>query len=193
MQSSRVFRRRVPPRRVAPRPTNTKATTSQSNLKGPNIVRQPRTLRRRFMRRVQNAKGALQDIADTIKRALNRPAVVLVLVAVVLFWIDHHDKNGFVHRKCDGSTSGLCKWMLQNFDCFAGMVVFAPALYDLPQNIVLTATFISLGAIILLPPMEIWVYAASAFALHTYFTSRVTTTRIFVIIIAIIIFLIFKP
>nr|DAZ87786.1 TPA_asm: hypothetical protein 2 [Meterori virus] len=192
MQNSRV-RRRVPLPRATPRPANTRATNPQSSSKGSNVARQPRALRRRIMRRVQNAKGALQDIADTIKRALNRPAVVLVLVAVVLFWIDHHDKNGFIHRKCDGSTSGLCKWMLQNFDCFAGMVVFAPALYDLPQNIVLTATFISLGAIFLLPPMEIWVYAASAFALHTYFTSRVTTTRIFVIVIAVIIFLIFKP
>lgn len=136
--------------------------------------------------------NALSDVWDTVKRALNRPAVVLVLIAVVIFWIDHYDKNGFVQRKCNGTDTPLCKWVLKNFELVAGIVIFAPALYDLPQNVMLIASVISIGAILLLPVMHWWVYAAAAFAMHTYFTSRNIQTRILVIFIAVIVFLMFR-
>lgn len=183
------------PNTATPRPSrrNVSAPDRISRGREPratNNVRRPQP-RQNFGRR-NIARGALQDVVDTIKRALNRPAVVLVLVAVAIFWVDHYDKSGFVHRKCDGSTSPLCKWLISNFEQFAGLVVFVPALYDLPQNVMLTAAIVSIGAIFLLPAMELWVYAAAAFALHTYFTSRVTTTRIIVIIAAVVVFLVFR-
>lgn len=146
-------------------------------------------VRRRTPRRIINAA---QDTWDTLKRALNRPVVVLILLAVVIFWIDHNNNDGFIHRKCSNSTTPVCKWVLDNFKVVSGLVIFLPALYDLPSNVVFTASALAVTLILLLPPMEFWVYACAAFALHTYFTSRIMQTRLLVIVIAVVVFLLFR-
>lgn len=184
--NSTVRQRRVLlPTPVLRRPAQAIRRPQRGGPGGFAVRRNPRVRR-------QIVPNAAQDVYDTLKRALNKPTVVLVLAAVVIFWIDHYDKSGFVHRKCDGSASPLCKWFTTNFNVAAGLVIFAPALYDLPSPIILTATAVSYGAILLLPAMEFWVYAAAAFALHTYFTSRTMHTRLLVIVLAILVFLIFR-
>lgn len=138
-------------------------------------------------------KDIFNDVYETLVWLVKKPRVAIILLAVVLFYIDHAHSKGFVHKRCDGSTNAACIWILGNFENFQGFVVMAPFIYDLPEDIRPITGALTYAAVYLLPSQAFWVYGAAGVAIHTFFRSKNTQTKLVLAISAAVIYAISAP
>lgn len=122
-----------------------------------------------------------RDFQNTIRIALNNPTVVLMLALAVVFYIDHSGGKGVLTSYCNSKDHSACVWFKANTNKFMGMVLVFPALWDLPRNLFMMTTLVAYAGIYLLAAQSMIVYAAFGLAVHTYFRSRVSTTRYLII------------
>ncbi|QOJ43135.1 ORF3 [Nelorpivirus dungfly] len=128
---------------------------------------------------------ACDDIYTSLTSALNKP-VLFILTALVSCVVLTHQTSfatSFIGKIASQSDNTVSKWIIANSSKFLGMLIFLPALYDLPKKIRPIASISTIFWTLLIPESSIYQYVVQSLALHTYFKVSRPNTRFLIILV----------
>lgn len=170
---------------AAARPVPKKPTAPASSPK-----RQPRSSK---VEASFDLNSVVADVTSTFTKGLNRPLVLLSVVCVIALVVTHSSDftsgvlGKWVAEK--STTNSLAKWVHENQARFLGLVIFLPALIDSPENVRVAVALASVFWVMLIPAASIYEYVVQAFALHTYFRVRLQGSRVLILVIVGVLYL----
>ncbi|AQM55313.1 hypothetical protein 3 [Loreto virus] len=126
---------------------------------------------------------ATSDIFNSFTSALNKPAVIVLVALVASIVLTHQTSfaTSTIGKFLKDSDNSIAKWILKNSTKFLGMLIFIPALYNLPSKLRPVISIATVFWCLLVPESSIYQYVIQSFSLHTYFKVSQSNTRLLIV------------
>lgn len=123
------------------------------------------------------------DIASTLTRALSNPLVLLTIALSVGVITTHNfkDKKGFIYDTFNDKNDTISKWIVDNGQKVAGMLIFLPSVVDSPEKFRSVIALTSFLWVMVIPEASVVEYFLQSLAIHTYFKLNNNNSRLTVL------------
>jgi hypothetical protein len=160
---------------------------------GPWAAMAARTRRLNLLRQRKNdmISAVVNDVSDTIQRSLSDPQVITLLVVAAVLVFTHAgdiDNGPLKDLFPKDSKNSLVLWVRANVNKFFGMVVFAPAVFAVPNVHRATVALGAFAWIVIVPESSQAEYILQAILLALYFRVRGRNTKVAIVLFGLLLY-----
>lgn len=123
--------------------------------------------------------AVIADVRDSLISSINRPIVLCVLSVIIMliFTSGPNFSSGILAPFIKSSDTAAANWIRNNTNKFTGLLVFTPAVLDLPQSIRMPVAAFVVAWVMVIPEATVYEFFLQAFLLHTFFRVRRVNTK----------------
>nr|ABC86319.1 IP15837p [Drosophila melanogaster] len=131
---------------------------------------------------------AIDEIFNTFSRPLANPTFLVTIVLTLGIFLTHdfYSKEGVLFDWLSNYDNSFTTWVGQNAFKFAGLIIFIPAVIDIPKKNQVMLACLAFLWVMFVPESTVLEYAIQALALHTYFRVKTDNARFVVVLIVVV-------
>lgn len=168
---------------------NRKLNVLRANLKSMRRVNQPNfastsraktNVKQNTPKSRGEVEAVIADVRDSLVSSINRPIVLCVLSVIVMliFTSGPNFSSGVLAPFIKSSDTAAANWIRNNTNKFTGLLVFTPAVLDLPYSVRMPIAAFVVVWVMVIPEATVYEFFLQSILLHTFFRVRRVNTKI---------------